>query len=89
MNSKLTGFLKAAFGISKVMVPQIAAVESVVKGLKNGPDKKAAVIEGVLLAPEIAELVKGQEIVNQALFAQGVGKINDGYVDVMNSFKIR
>lgn len=86
MNRILTGFLKAGYAIGKSIVPEIATAERVYKGIKNGPDKKASVIEGVLLAPEIVELVEGHQIHNPALFKEGVSEINDGYVKVLKSF---
>jgi hypothetical protein len=87
MNSVLSKFLKAAYGVSKQIAPQIAAVEAIFVGAKHGVKKKETVIAGIMLAPEIVELVEGKEIVDEVKFRQGVGKINDGYVDILNSFK--
>jgi len=87
MNKILSGFLKAGYAISKQIVPEIGMAERVIVGLKKGPDRRAAVVEGVLLAPEIVELLNGGTVYDQLLFREGVGQINDGYTKVMNSFK--
>jgi hypothetical protein len=87
MNNALTGFLKAAYAISKQIVPQIAAVEAIIVGVKKGSAKKEAVIAGLMLAPELVELIRNKEIVNEAMFREGVSDANDAYVKIFNSFK--
>lgn len=84
MNSKLTSFLKIGLGIAKIFVPQIATVEDI---LKDGHTKKEKVVELIMVAPEVAEGIANKEIVDEALFKQGVAEVNDGYVKIMNSLK--
>lgn len=83
----LKGFLKIALGIGETFVPAIATVEHAVTAIKSGGDKKAAVLEIVKASPAIAEAISQKDIVNNALFEQGISKVNDGYVDIMNSLK--
>jgi hypothetical protein len=87
MNHALTRFLKAAYAISKQIVPQIAVVEAIFTGVKEGSNKKNAVLEGIMLAPEIVELVRDKELVDEVMFREGVGDVNDGYVKILNAFK--
>ncbi len=73
--------------IAKAAVPAIAGIEIAVKKLKEGKNKKEAVLEIIKASPAIAEFLADKEIVDQELFARGIGKVNDGYVDIMNSIK--
>jgi hypothetical protein len=78
-------FGKVGFAIAKVAVPQIASVEQAVTAIKSGSDKKQAVLDTVQSSIELTEALSGKEILDQALLVRGLGKINDGYVDVMNA----
>lgn len=83
----LKTFLQVGLEIAKVSVPAISAVEIAVKKAKSGGDKKEAVIDIIKASPNIAEALSQQEILDEDLFARGIGKVNDGYTDIMNSLK--
>lgn len=83
----LKNFLKIGLEIAKSLVPAIAAVEEAVKKLKEGKNKKEAVLEIIKNSPAIVEFLADKEIVDEELFARGIGKVNDGYVDIMNAIK--
>lgn len=85
MNKFLKGFLKVGLAVAKTQVPAIATVESEIKGLKTGKDKKKIVEEMVMAS--LNEIISENEIADMVLFMQGLNKINDGYVDIMNSLK--
>ena len=87
MNNFLKTFLKVGLEIAKSQVPAIAAVETAVKDLKQGKNKKKAVVEITKASPVIAELIANKEIVDEELFARGIDKLNDGYVDILNSLR--
>lgn len=87
MNKILANFLKVGLKIAEAQVPAIALVESSIRDMKAGKDKKEAVLEIVKASPSILESVLDKEIVNDQLFIDGISKINDGYVDVMNAIK--
>lgn len=80
-------FAKIGLSVAKVMVPQIAQVESAVAGIKSGPDKKKAVMDTVSQSIELAEVLSGKEIADVPLLMQGISEMNDGYVKVMNAIK--
>lgn len=80
-------FGKIAFEIAKIQVPAISAVEVAVKKLKAGQEKKQAVVDIITSAPDIIEAIKQEDIVDQVLFKHGVGLVNDGMVEIMNSLK--
>lgn len=80
-------FGKIALEVAKIQVPAISAVEAAVKSLKAGSEKKQAVVDIITAAPDIIEAIKQKDILDQILFKRGVEKINDGYVDIMNSLK--
>lgn len=87
MKALLTRFLRIGLAVAKAEVPAIGTVEMAVKELKAGKRKKENVLEIVKASPEILEFVKNGDIVDEALFAQGVDKVNDGYVDIMNALR--
>ena len=88
MNSVwLKNFLKIGLEIAKSAVPAIAAIEMAVKKLKAGKDKKDAIMEIIKNSPAIAEFLIDKEVVDEELFARGISKVNDGYVDIMNAIK--
>lgn len=87
MNKGLLSFLKVGNEILKTMMPQIAIAENSIVGIAKGADKKKSVIDAVMIAPVIAELIKGKELVDEKLFQEGVSDINDGLVKVMKAFK--
>lgn len=73
--------------IAKAAVPAIAGIEIAVKKLKEGKNKKEAVLDIIRSSPAIAEFLADREIVDEELFAKGVSKVNDGYVDIMNAIR--
>ena len=80
-------FGQIALDVVKAEIPAITAVEAAVKDAKSGKDKKKAVMDVVTATPSVIESIKGEDIMNQDLFTVGVGKVNDGMVDIMNSLK--
>lgn len=87
MNSFLKQFLLIGKAIGENMVPSIALVENAIISMKSGGDKKAAVIDIIKGSVQTLETVLDKQIVDDPLFIQGIGKVNDGYVDVMNAIK--
>jgi len=80
-------FGQIALDIAKIQIPAISAVEMAVKKFKSGQDKKQAVIDTIMAAPDIIESIQQKDILNQELFKTGVSKVNDGMVDILNSIK--
>lgn len=83
-------FGKVSLAVARVAVPQIEAVEKGIKAVgeaKSGTEKRKAVVGTVRSSVELAEAMAGQEIMDEDLFEQGLNKINDGYVDIMNSLR--
>lgn len=88
MDKKLSSFLKIGFEIAKAQIPAIAIVESAIKESGKGGLKKENVLDLVKASPMIVELIKGNDIqIDEILWNEGLNKINDGYVDIMNSIK--
>lgn len=87
MQNWLKTFLKMGLAIAREVVPAIAVVEVAVKKLKEGKNKKEAVLEIIKNSPAILEFLADKEIIDEELFARGIGKVNDGYVDIMNSIR--
>lgn len=83
----LKEFARVGLEIAKVAIPAIGTVEMAVKKLKSGKDKKEAVLEIIKASPMIAEVLANKEVIDEKLFAQGISKVNDGYVDIMNSLR--
>ncbi len=86
MNNKLKWFGKIGLAVGKTIVPQIGLAEEVFQNFKAGPDKKKAVLDGVLSAPDLAPLV-GMAIADPDLFREGVAEVNDGYVKILKACK--
>lgn len=87
MNLIVKKFLDIGLAIAETQIPAIATVELAVKNIGAGEDKKDAVLEMVKLIPEVAELLRHEDIVDKELFERGIDKLNDGYVDIMNSIQ--
>lgn len=87
MNKFLKNFLTVGLKIAEIQVPAIATVEQAVKSVKAGGDKKDAVLEIVKNAPALIEAGLDKDIINDTLFQQGIGEINDGYVKVMKAIQ--
>ena len=85
MNKALVSFLKIGKAVAESLVPQIAIVESAVTNLKSGGDKKQNVLDILNASPAIIEAVAGKEIMDEALFAEGVSQVNDGLVKIMKA----
>lgn len=83
----LQSFLKIGFELAKTMVPAIATVEVAIKEIKAGGKKKDAVIQIIRSSPEIYEMIRNKEIIDEKMFGEGLSMINDGYVKIMNSVK--
>lgn len=79
--------MNAAIGVGRVYVPEIAAAEQAIRGVKTGPDKKKAVTTAVRASAELAEMLAGKEIVNEDLLTEGLGDINDAYVLGMKGYE--
>lgn len=85
MNFK--NFLKIALAIGSAMSPAIALAEKAIEGIGKGEKKKEKVLELIMALPEITQLLGSNEIKDTELFKRGIGRVNDGLVDIMNSVK--
>lgn len=81
------GLFSKVFGFVQRALPLIGLVENLINRAKAGEEKKRIVLDSILLAPEVIELIKNGDVVDEAEFRRGVGLINDGYVAVLNSLK--
>ena len=86
MNKKLQWFAKIGLAVGKTIVPQIGLAEDVFQQIKSGPDKKKAVLDGVLSAPDLAPLV-GMAIADPDLYREGVELVNEGMVKILKAGK--
>lgn len=80
-------FIEIGMDIAGTMVPAISVVEQAVKANSSGDDKRKAVLEMVKMIPDIAELMRHEDIIDKHLFESGIEKVNDGYVDIMNAIQ--
>jgi hypothetical protein len=75
----------------KVFLRGIALVPGVVQGteamfgVKTGPQKKAAVLEVVGVAINVADAVTNKHIADSEKFTEGLGAIIDGVVTCLNA----
>ena len=79
------GFISLMPEILKIVPGVVAVVERLFPGSKRGPEKKAAAVTFIKIAVGLAESATGKDWVQDDLFAEGLGEIIDGAVDVMNS----
>jgi hypothetical protein len=69
----------------------VAFIPAVVHGIealfggKSGPDKKEAAMSFVGSALGIAEAITSRDIVDDAKFREGLGKVIDGVVQCLNA----
>ena len=80
----MLGLLKHLPTILPLIVATVKSVEALLGG-GAGESKRALVVEFVKLAILAAEGVTGKDIVDEELFAEGVGDIVDGVVAILNS----
>ena len=75
----------------KVFLRGIALLPGVVQGteamfgVKTGPQKKAAVLEVVGVAINVADAVTNKHIADSEKFTEGLGAIIDGVVTCLNA----
>jgi hypothetical protein len=78
-------------GLSEVIFRNILTAESTF-GAGNGTKKRdmvlAAVDAAAPLVLKLAEISLQRDLADDELFASGVAKITDGYVDLMNSIRM-
>ncbi len=79
------GFIALMPEILKVVPGVVSTVERLFPGSKRGPEKKAASLTFIKVAVGMTEAALGKDLVQDDLFAEGLGKIINGAVDVMNS----
>jgi hypothetical protein len=89
MNPILKNFLLVGKAIGEQMLPGIAGVETAIKAVKAGGDKKAAVVEIVKSSMEVTESLLDKDLVNDPMFSEAIDEINDGYVKLLNAIKSR
>jgi len=80
-----------AGNITSLIVNSVVQAEAKL-GPGNGAAKKDYVLESIQLAAplilQIAEQASGRDLADDQRFIDGVGKLIDGYVDLLNSFKV-
>jgi len=84
------GFGKVGLAVAGVMLPQIAAAEQAIQAARkaSGPEKRDKVLAAVTSSVALTEALSGHEIVDEALMAEGLSQINDGYVKVMKALRV-
>jgi hypothetical protein len=65
----------------------VAMIEAALQGAKSGAEKLAAVVPLVANVVRTSELVGGRHVADENLFIQGIQKMVNGVVDVLNSLK--
>jgi len=88
MGALLT-FIKV-IGKITVILPLAIQIAELIANLtnpdhKNGPEKFAVVRAVIKDTIQTSELVIGKDIIDEDLFDQGIGKMINGTVDVMNA----
>lgn len=83
----LKGFAKVGLAVGGAIVPEIAAAQAAFDAIGHGQTKKEKVMAGVLGAPDIINLLESGQVINRALFLEGVDEIREGYVKVMQACK--
>lgn len=89
-NAKVLGGITLA--VARTAVPQIGLVEAGIKAVgaaKAGEEKRRAVVTTVRSSVELAEALSGQEIADEAEFERALNMINDGYVLLMKSVRVK
>lgn len=87
MNENVKKIGGIALGLAKLLVPQIAEAENVVKGFKKGGDRRKSVVDAVALSPILAEVLSGHEIVNDELWKEALGDMNDAIFKMQRALK--
>lgn len=77
MNAQLKAIAKIALGVAEMIAPEVKIAEAAIVGLKKGGDRKAAVVNLAIVSPILAELLSGHEIVNNDLWREAIGDLND------------
>ncbi len=75
--------LKLLRGVS--FIPAIVHGVEALFGSKSGGDKKEAALSFVTSALSITEALASKEIVDEAKFKSGLGKVIDGVVECLNA----
>ena len=76
-------FAKLLQGIS--LAPAVINGVEGLLGPKNGADKKSAALTFVQSAISVTDSVTNKQIVDQAKFSDGLGKVIDGVVACLNA----
>lgn len=87
MNENVKKVGGIVLGLAKLFVPQIAQAEEVVKGFKKGSDRRKAVVDAVILSPVLAEVLSGHEIVNDELWREALGDMNDAVFKMQRAIR--
>jgi len=78
---KIVGVLPIAIQLAEVIGKLLSP------GTKTGPTKLAAVKEIIRDAIQASEFITGKELLDEQLLDQGITKMANGAVDVMNAVK--
>ena len=77
-------FLKV-FLRGMALMPGVVQGTEAMFGVKTGPQKKAAVLEVVGVAINVADAVTNKHIADSEKFTEGLGAIIDGVVTCLNA----
>ena len=82
---------KAVLGIANAavttMFPLVGQAETAIVGIKKGQDRKKYVLDLAKVAPELAEQLSGHEIVDNILYEEALGNLNDGVFKLLKAVK--
>ena len=82
---------KVVLGIANAavttMVPLVGAAETAIIGIKKGEDRKKYVLDLAKVAPELVEQISGHDIVDNQLYEEALGDLNDGVFKLLKAVK--